>query len=157
MESSGQSSTEYTVMYSWILLVVFFASAAIFYFIVLPGFKSEKIGFSQVEPQDWRLGADGNLTVVVKNTAPGPVWLKAEETSAYIVEGGSGECFLGGAGAGIQFDELKSGATHRISFIKCMDSGNAGESYTVNLTLNYATSSTGNTRKSTGLLYGTVE
>jgi hypothetical protein len=149
----GQTAIEYLMTYGWAILIILIVAGVLAYYgIFAPaGFLTPTArGFGQVQVlSPWTLTANGDLTLRVENR----VGEQINVTTIYATKGGSSSsCSISPEVT------IDSGSNQIISGCALGSSigGNAGDTYTVTLTIQYElTSNPGTYFNSTGTITGT--
>lgn len=156
----GQSAIEYLMTYGWAILVILIVGVLLWQMGVFdvrnttPGSR----GFSQIRPLDWALGRGGsdNLKVVITNEAG--TLLRVDNVLGNLISGGSGDCSNPRLSEGsFPIMQFRPGQSIQVTMTCSGVSGNPGDYYQANVTIDYYNPSSTLDHISTGIVWGALE
>lgn len=155
----GQNAVEYLMTYGWALLIILIALVLMWQLGFLEQMRNVtpgKHGFTQIMPFDWAMASDGTFEVSVRNDAGTLVMIDSSYTDAYMLVGGSGECFASVPQALV--DGMRPASSGTVAYYGCalVNGIKPGDYYRVNVTIAYNDPGSGLPHRSNGILFGPV-
>jgi hypothetical protein len=152
MERKAQGTLEFLMSYSWALIIIGIALAALVALGIFNplgfGASSGQTGFSNVAPvtEGFDLDTSGNFSIKLRNTAG--VAVKLWSIQGTYVETGTSNTL------GIAGTTLNSGEESSVYTVTGFGTPSSGSRYTMDVVVSYEAS--GINQSSTGRVYGTV-